>query len=97
MNQNPDSSISQALREIDYRQRRIEGLERALEAKQRRIEALEKQLARHRREPVGLAPMLGAGVVISGGLYLIGGTIPAVIAAVLTVLALIPTGKPKMR
>lgn len=92
-NEVQDPTITQALRELERRQRRIDGLERALEAKQRRIEALEK--AQQRRHTtligkVGIVRALFGAVLFVGSAYLIGGSTAAAWVGALLFLAAMP-------
>lgn len=89
-------TISQALREIDRRQRRIDQLEQEVARQKRRIEGMERALnalnARKKGRP-GILPMLGTGGVMAGIGYLVGG-IPAVaIVGVLLLAAIFAQGK----
>ncbi len=87
------TTISQALAEIDRRQRRIEALERALDAKQKRIESLERAMTRRHTTligEVGLARALFACALIVGGAALFGGATVAAWAGGLLLLAALP-------
>jgi hypothetical protein len=91
-NEGGNPTISQVLAELDRRQRRVEGLERALDAKQKRIEALERAAVRRYTTligEIGLARALFAGVLFIGGAYLFfGATIAAWASALMLFIAL---------